>query len=234
MCDVCNRAGPGRREALLGAAGLLMAAAWNRPAVAQPLRAAETPDAAVQLLVEGNARYVANKPNERDFSSGRASRATGQSPFAAILGCADSRVSPELAFDRGPGDLFVVRVAGNYVTSDGLASLEYGAAVLGTKAIMVLGHRSCGAIDATVKALKAGNNYPGHIAGLVRAIKPGIEAEVKKPGDDVMARAVISNVHHNVRRLQQATPILSEMVAKGQLKIVGGVYDLTTGKVTII
>ena len=234
MCVVCFRGGLGRRGMLLGGAGLLMTALSRGPVRAQPVRAAETPDEALKLLVEGNARYAANQPNERDFSSSRASRAGGQAPFAAILGCADSRVAPELAFDRSPGDLFVVRTAGNYVTTDGLASLEYGAAVLGTKVIMVLGHSNCGAINATVQALKTRNNFPGHIADMVRAIKPAIEAELGKPGDDVAQRAVITNVRHNVRRLQQAKPILSVMVAKGQLRVVGGVYDLATGKITAI
>jgi carbonic anhydrase len=109
-----------------------------RPGI-HPQALADTPEAALSLLIEGNARYVANAPRERDFSAGRASRAPRQAPFAAILGCADSRVAPELAFDQGPGDLFVVRVAGNFVTDDGLASLEHGAAVLGIKLILVLG-----------------------------------------------------------------------------------------------
>ena len=117
----------------------MAAAPFAGVAQAQPARAAETPDAALKLLVEGNARYASNQMKERDFSAGRAARASGQAPFAAILGCADSRVAPELAFDQAPGDLFVVRVAGNFMTPDGLASLEYGAAVLGTKVIMVLG-----------------------------------------------------------------------------------------------
>jgi len=129
--------------------------------------------------MEGNARYVSGQLTERDFSAGRVARTQGQKPFAAILGCADSRVAPELAFDQGPGELFVVRVAGNFVTPDGLGSLEYGAAVLGTKVIMVLGHTSCGAIGATIGALQNGNTLPGHIAGLVTAMKPGIEAVVK-------------------------------------------------------
>src|SRR6185312_17425029 len=116
------------------------AAPLGSMARAQPASAAGTPDEALKLLVEGNVRYAANDPRERDFSAGRASRALGQAPFAAILGCADSRVAPELAFDEGPGELFVVRVAGNFVTPNGLASLEYGAVVLGVKAIMVLGH----------------------------------------------------------------------------------------------
>jgi carbonic anhydrase len=203
-------------------------------AQAQPVRAAETPDAALKLLVDGNARYVSNQMTERDFSASRASRAQGQKPFAAILGCADSRVAPELAFDQPPGDLFVVRVAGNFVTTEGLASLEYGAAVLGTKAIMVLGHTSCGAVDATVEALQKGNTLPGHIADLVRAMKPGIEPVLKQPGPDLNQRAVIANVRSNVRHLIEAQPILAEMVTAKKLKVVGGVYDIATGKVTMV
>lgn len=203
-------------------------------AQAQPVRAAETPDAALKLLMEGNERYLSNQMTERDFSASRASRTQGQSPFAAILGCADSRVAPELAFDRMPGDLFVVRVAGNFVTSDGLASLEYGAAVLGTKVIMVLGHTACGAVNATIGALQKGNDLPGHIADLVRAMKPGIEPVLKTPGDDLPYRAIVANVRHNVQRLIEAGPILAELVAKGQVRVVGGVYELATGKVTLV
>ena len=170
MCNACLAAGLSRR-AMLGAGLAAMAAVpFAGVAQAQPARAAETPDAALKLLVDGNARYVANQTNERDFSVTRAARVQGQAPFAAILGCADSRVAPELAFDQPPGDLFVVRVAGNFVTTEGLASLEYGAAVLGTKAIMVLGHTSCGAVNATVEALQKGNTLPGHIADLVLSL----------------------------------------------------------------
>jgi carbonic anhydrase len=220
---------------MLGAGLAAMAAApLAGVAQAQPVRAAETPDAALKLLVDGNARYVSNQMTERDFSASRASRAQGQKPFAAILGCADSRVAPELAFDQAPGDLFVVRVAGNFVTTEGLASLEYGAAVLGTKAIMVLGHTSCGAVDATVEALQKGNTLPGHIADLVRSMKPGIEPVLKQPGPDLNQRAVIANVRSNVRHLIEAQPILAEMVTAKKLKVVGGVYDIATGKVTMV
>jgi len=222
-----------RRPFVLGA-GLLAMAPFIGRAQAQPQRAASTPDEALQLLVEGNARYVANSPRERDFSAARAMRAVGQAPFAAILGCADSRVAPELAFDQGAGDLFVVRVAGNFVTPDGLGSLEYGAAVLGTKVILVLGHSACGAIKATVEALQKGNTLPGHIASLVRDMKPGVQPALARAGDDLEARATIANVRHNVKRLQTAQPILAKMVAKKSLLIAGGVYDLSTGKVTLV
>jgi carbonic anhydrase len=235
MCNLCLS----RRNLFSVGAGALAATATIGAtmgasvgtAFAQPARSAETPDAAYARLMEGNARYASGKMNERDFSVGRAARAQGQAPFAAILGCADSRVAPELTFDQPPGELFVVRVAGNFVTPDGLGSLEYGAAVLGTKVIMVMGHTSCGAVNATVEALQKGNMLPGHIADLVRAMKPGIEPVMKTPGADLQQRAVVANVQANVRRLQTEKPILSEMVSAGKLRIVGAYYDLPTGKV---
>lgn len=234
MCNACLANGLSRR-ALFGAGlGAMAAASFAGRAFAQPTRAADTPDAALKLLVDGNARYAANNMNQKDFSANRATLALGQAPFAAILGCADSRVAPELAFDQSPGDLFVVRVAGNFVTTEGLASLEYGAAVLGTKLIMVLGHTSCGAVQATVEALQKGNNFPGHIATLVQEMKPGVEAALKQPGDDLYQRAVVANVKANVQELTEAGPIVSDMVKAGKLKIVGGVYDLATGKVALV
>jgi carbonic anhydrase len=234
MCNACLVPGLSRR-AMLGAGLAAMAAApLAGVAHAQPARAAETPEAALKLLVDGNARYVANQMNERDFSATRAARAQGQKPFAAILGCADSRVAPELAFDQAPGDLFVVRVAGNFVTAEGLGSLEFGAAVLGTKVIMVLGHTSCGAVNATVDALQKGNTLPGHIADLVRAMKPGIEPVLKQTGDDLYQRAAVANVRYNVKQLLEAKPILADMVAAKKISVVGGLYELATGKVTLV
>ena len=229
MCNVCLS-----RRGLFAVGMGAVAAASIASAQAQPARSAETPDAALARLMEGNARYVSGQLKERDFSANRAARAQGQAPFAAILGCADSRVAPELAFDQAPGELFIVRVAGNFVTPEGLGSLEFGAAVLGTKVIMVLGHTSCGAVNATVDALQKGNTLPGHIAGLVTAMKPGIEPIMKTTGPDLQQRAVVANVQANVRRLQTEKPILSEMVAAGKVRIVGAYYDLPTGKVIMV
>lgn len=239
MCESCIGAPIGRRGLLkagvtVAGAALLGSALLGRDASAQSVRAADTPDAALAMLSEGNARYVADTPRERQFSARRVATSLGQAPFAAILGCADSRVAPELAFDQKPGDLFVVRVAGNFVTDEGLGSLEFGSAVLGTKLIMVLGHTSCGAVNATVDALKAGNQLPGHIAGLATAMKPGIEPVIKAGGADLVARATIANVAYNVARLQKASPILAGLIAKQQLRVVGGVYDLATGKVSLV
>lgn len=239
MCHSCIAISVGRRGVMRG--GLALAAAsligntfLGHNANAQPARAADTPDAALKLLLDGNARYVANQPHQRDFSANRANTAIGQAPFAAVLGCADSRVAPELAFDQVPGDLFVVRVAGNFVTSEGLGSLEFGSAVLGTKLIMVLGHTGCGAVKATVEALQKGNHLPGHIAGLVTAMKPGIEQALKKGGTDLVEQATIANIRYNVGRLERAGPILPGLIAKNELRVVGGVYDLATGKVSMV
>jgi carbonic anhydrase len=234
MCNKCEEKTFSRRALMLGGAGMLAAVPFCSFAQVPPTTAASTPDAALALLTEGNTRYAANEPRQRDFSASRGSLAMGQAPFAAILGCADSRIAPELAFDQNPGDLFVVRVAGNFVTSEGVGSLEYGAAVLGTKLIMVLGHTSCGAIQATISALQKGNKYPGEIAGLVRALKPGLESVMKTPGADLEQRAVIANVRYNMARLKKSKPVLSGLIAKKQLRIVGGIYDLATGKVTMV
>ncbi|HQR96949.1 MAG TPA: carbonic anhydrase, partial [Thiotrichales bacterium] len=161
--------------------------------------------------------------------------ARGQNPYACILSCADSRISPELAFNEERGDLFVTRVAGNFVNTDILASLEYGTAVLGAPLIMVLGHTSCGAIDASVKAYTQNASFPGHIQALTTAIAPAVrEASKKSKGKDLVNAATVENVRLNVERLKESNPILSERVKKGSLKIVGAIYDLPSGRVKLI
>ncbi len=229
MCAICAKAGGWRR-----AVAAPHQEGRGTAAAIPPCSAAENPDAALRLLVEGNARYVANEPMERDYSAGRPSRALGQAPFASILGCADSRVLAEMAFDRGPGDLFVVRVAGNFVTEKGLGSLEFGAAMLGTKVILVLGHTQCGAVDATVKSLQTGTTLPGHIGHLVDSMAPGIRPVLAEPGPDLNHRAMLANVRYNVEVLRTASPILVDLIAKGQLRVEGGVYDLATGRVELL
>lgn len=198
-----------------------------------PRPLATTPHAALALLMEGNARYVANAPLPRDFSAERASRALGQAPFATILSCADSRVAPELAFDQGPGQLFVVRLAGHVLTDEVLASLEFGAGVLGTSLIVVLGHTSCGAVQATISSLRDGATHPGHLNALVDAITPAIEPVLGGTGD-VADRAVRSNVRHVVDRVRSSAPILADLVERGEMDVLGAVYDLATGRVELI
>lgn len=242
MCRLCDqdRAKLSRRR-LLGVTALaLTGVAAAGPFLASPTLAeaaapnAIEPDAALRRLQEGNARYVAQTPVEKDFSAGRAARAQAQYPIAAIVGCADSRVAPELLFDQPPGELFVTRVAGNFVNDDGLASLEYGVKFLGIPLIVVLGHSSCGAIDATIKVVQENAALPGHLPGLVSALEPAIKAAIAKKPANLLAEATSENVRQNVERLKAATPIISEFVAAGKVKVVGGVYDIGTGSVNLV
>ncbi|QLG92630.1 carbonic anhydrase [Pseudomonas yamanorum] len=189
-----------------------------------------SPDEALTRLMDGNARYADGVTKRHDFMSEREALASGQNPFAAVLGCADSRIAPEYAFDTSRGDLFAVRVAGNFVTTDGLASLEYAVAVLGTPLILVLGHDSCGAVSAGVKALKDDARFPGQIQSLADAIKPSVAKVLKQPGE-LLDNAIVQNVKDTVARLQNESSLLSSAMAKGTLNIVGGVYKLHTGKV---
>lgn len=193
-------------------------------------------DAALKRLMLGNARYVANKPMQRDFSAGRVARTRTQKPIVAILSCADSRVAPELAFDQGIGDVFVVRVAGNIVNDDGLASLEYAVKFLGVPLVMVLGHSNCGAVDAAIKVLKDNVTLPGHLPGLIDAIKPSVEkAKQANPATDALLPAAIKqNVALNVERIATSAPVLAGMVESKAIKVVGGVYDLATGQVSLV
>ena len=158
-------------------------------------------------------------------------RARSQAPIASIVSCADSRLAPELAFDQGPGQLFVVRVAGNFVNEDGLASLEYAATILGVRLIMVLGHSNCGAVSATIKVVKDGTSLPGHLQNIVNAIRPAVVAAQAKNPADLLAESTIENVRRNVKFLETANPLLSDLAAAGKLRVVGAVYDIATGKV---
>jgi carbonic anhydrase len=168
-----------------------------------------------------------------DFIGERPALALGQNPFAGILGCADSRVGPEYAFDVGRGDVFVCRVAGNFADVHSIASFEYAVAVLDTPLILVLGHNKCGAVDSAIKAVKDGKEFPGHIPSLIEAIGPAVKAAQDQPGD-LLDNAIKQNVLLNVEKLKTAGPILSNAVQEGKLKVAGGIYSLDTGRVTLI
>jgi carbonic anhydrase len=162
--------------------------------------------------------------------------AAGQAPIAAIIGCADSRVPPEILFDLGVGDLFVVRVAGNYVSGAGASvkgSLEYAVAELGVSLIMVLGHSQCGAIKAAIQHIHDNDALPGSINDLVNTIKPAVTESQHKPGDP-LENAIRYNVNRGVQRLNGLDPIIAPAVKVGKLKVVGAVYDLASGKITIV
>ncbi len=189
-----------------------------------------SPDQALQKLLEGNKRYTAAKlkhPNQESVR--REEVAMGQHPFALIIGCSDSRVPPEIIFDQGLGDLFIVRIAGNVVDNLGLGSIEYGVEHLNVPLVMVLGHEKCGAVDATIQ----GGEAPGHIGSLVEAIKPAVEKAKTEPGG-LLDNAVKENVRMVVARLKETEPFLAEMVKNGKIKIVGARYDLDTGVIDII
>jgi carbonic anhydrase len=188
-----------------------------------------TPDKALQELLDGNDRFVKRKRRNPNQGYSRLQEvAKGQKPYASILGCADSRVPSEIIFDQGLGDLFVCRVAGNVATPEEIGSLEFGSLVLGTKVIMLLGHKRCGAVEATMK----GAQVPGQIASLLDAIKPGIEQSKTQPGDK-LENASKANVLAQVVKLK-ASPVLAELIKTNKLKIVGGYYDLDTGKVSVL
>ncbi|TWB48757.1 carbonic anhydrase [Bradyrhizobium sacchari] len=191
------------------------------------------PDAALKRLLKGNDRYVQGASRADDFRRERSVLVEGQNPYAAVLSCADSRVAPELVFDTGLGDLFVCRVAGNFVNEDTLASMEYAVAVLNTPLILVLGHDHCGAIDATIKSLHSDKPPPGHISSLVAALAPAVNASREQTGDP-LAKATRQNVIDNVNKLKSTGPILDAAVEQNRLKIVGGLYRIDTGKVDIV
>ena len=186
-----------------------------------------TPDAALQTMMDGNKRFTQGQMTSfnDDLKLLKEKTAESQAPFAALLSCADSRVPAELVFDQTIGHLFVCRVAGNIVSPELIASLEYGAAVLGTKAIMVLGHSNCGAVSATIAA-KA---VPGQISVLYRSIRPAVD----QAGTNVEA-ASKANAKIQAGLLGTSSPVLAEQVKNNQLKIVAAYYDVASGVVSLL
>jgi carbonic anhydrase len=248
MCEMCRQnshrsLGPSRRSILLfGAssvgvflAGTADAKEKEKEKKKKPPKPQNVlpPDAALERLMKGNARYVEGVSLRHDFKHEREALAGGQNPYAAILSCADSRIAPEYAFDSARGDLFVCRVAGNFASDEMVASLEYGVAVLNVPLILVLGHDACGAVDATIKSLKDNTTLPGHLPSLVTAIAPAVRA-VSQQGGDTLGKAIRQNVIDNVAKLGSATPILKAAVEQGKLKVVGGIYRLNDGRVEMV
>lgn len=190
-----------------------------------------TPQEALKMLIEGNERFVTQKRSNPHQDRARLMEVVqSQAPFAAILSCADSRVPSEITFDRGFGDLFVVRGAGNVVTPEETGSLEFGTLILGAKVLMVIGHQSCGAVTATLK----GGDVPGQIGSILAAIEPAV-TEFKGQQDDPIAleAAVKANVKYQMEKLLES-PVISELVTTGKLLVVGGYYHLDNGAISII
>lgn len=202
-----------------------------------PAAPALTGEAALRDLLEGNERFVAGRlAHPRRGPADFAAVAAVQRPDAIVVGCADSRVSPEVLFDQGVGDLFVVRVAGNVVYGAGAivkGSIEYAVAELGVPLIMVLGHSNCGAVKAAVKHIDAHDQLPGAIGELVNLIEPVVARVRNKPGD-LLENAIRANVSTGVERLKALDPIIAPAVKAGKLMIVGASYDLKTGRVVLV
>jgi carbonic anhydrase len=217
----------GRRRLIAAAAGGAAMVAGALPARPARAQTALAPDAALDQLVAGNARYVSGQLNSfnQDLEILRQHTVEKQEPFAAVLSCADSRAPVEMIFDQSVGHVFVARVAGNVCTPEIIASLEYGVAVLGIPAIMVLGHGGCGAVQAAM----AGKAVPGQISALYAPIRPAV---VKAGGD--FEAAIRANAQNQAEILRSASPVIAEAVRQGKVKVAAGFYDLSSGKVSLL
>ncbi len=227
------------KRAAASAAGLGIAGVTETMAIAAKMKIPPIPenvmtaDAALERLMKGNYRYVAGLSTPLNFAADRAALVTGQNPYATILSCSDSRVSPEFCFDEQRGDLFVARVAGNYLTTDFVATLEYAAVVLHTPLIMVLGHQGCGAVRAAISAVDNHEQFPGHIQSIASALAPAVRAAKDMQGDR-FDNVVKMNVVRTVEKLRKQPPLLSRLVADRKLLVAGGVYSLSTGRVDLV
>jgi carbonic anhydrase len=230
--DESTRAGVDRRQflhtALSGTvvgiaarSGIRLTSVRSRPANANL-----SPETALQELLDGNRRFADNQLTsiEHDLSILKAHTVDKQEPFAGVLGCADSRVPVELVFDQAIGHIFVARIAGNFVTPEIIASLEYAVAVLGIRALLVLGHSSCGAVKAAMK----GDSVPGQISALYSHIRPAVEQSAGN-----VDKAIELNARLQAELLRTSSTVIREAVTAGKLNVAAGVYDLATGKVTV-
>lgn len=235
---------PSRRKwiQLVGAtaAGTIALSSWRSSVAADPSpkpRSGLTADVVLADLLTGNERFVAGRPESpRRRPEDYGPLAAAQFPEAAIIACSDSRVPPEILFDQGVGDLFVIRVAGNVVADSGAVvkgSIEYAVAELKVPLVMVLGHSNCGAVKAAIQMAASNEPLPGAIDDLVNLIEPAVERATKLPGDK-LANAIQANVEIGVERLRGLDPIVAEAVRGGKLKIVGATYDLASGRVKLL
>lgn len=232
------------RRTMLGLSAIAAGAALvsaSRPAIAagddkaKKMNATMTPDQAMAKLVDGNRKFVNDQSPSVDITSKRRLEiAKSQSPFAVLVGCADSRVGPEHLFGAGLGELFIVRTAGNYVDDAGYGSIAYAIAALGSPLIVVLGHERCGAVDAATKLLTENSQLPTSLTRMVQPILPAVVDARATLGDktDLVDHAIHMNVRHVVKALRETSdPILAEPLKAGKVKVVGAYYDLDTGTV---
>ena len=193
-----------------------------------------SPDEALAQLIDGNNRYLDASVPQLDYSAARAAAVEEHSPIAAILGCGDARVAAELIFSCGPGDLFMVRLAGNFLSDYGLASMEYCVEFLDTPLLMVLGHTGCGAVTSAVRVVQNKEDLPGRLFVLMDALEPSVlHAQAANP-EDLVTAAIEENVRRQVRRLRTISPVINAAQAEGRVMVVGAIYDMATGKVNIL
>jgi carbonic anhydrase len=196
------------------------------------MQATISPQQALELLKDGNKRFINNLKINRNLLQQANETSDGQHPFAVILSCIDSRTSAELIFDQGLGDIFSVRIAGNIINEDILGSMEFACKVAGSKIIVVLGHTKCGAVKGACDHVEMGN-----LTALLTKIRPAVEDETttkenRNSGNSEFVEKVTSiNVHRTVKSIMQRSPILKEMIEKNEIKIVGGIHDISTGEV---
>ena len=204
-------------------------------AMTQSSQAALTPELALQRLKDGNVRFVTGKSIERDYPMQVAVTGKGQYPYATVLSCIDSRAVPELVFDQGIGDIFSPRVAGNFVNDDIIGSMEFGSKLAGSRVIVVLGHSACGAIKGACDGVRL-----GYVSALVDKLRPAVKSVPDDGGERSSKNAAFvekvarANVEITVKEILARSAILREMAAKGQIKVVGAMLDVETGKVTFM
>lgn len=204
--------------------------------ITKDIQGALAPNAVLQDLLEGNSRYVSNNLTGSDIPKLVEQTTGGQFPKAVILSCIDSRVPVEMVFDQTIGDLFVARVAGNFENVDILGSLEYSCKVAGSKLVFVLGHESCGAVKAACDGVELGNITAllSNITPAVKLSSEQVDGEANSSNKEFVAKTVENNVKLSMDRIREKSPILAEMESNGEISIVGGVYSLQTGKVTML
>ena len=194
-----------------------------------------TPEIALQLLKEGNKRFVENGQVSRDLMGQVDDTSTGQYPFATVLSCIDSRVSSEIIFDQGIGDIFSIRIAGNFINSDILGSMEFACKLAGTKILVVLGHTSCGAVKGACDNASLGNltSMLGKIRPAVNAVNEPADKSQRNSGNiDFVNSVAKKNVEMSIQRIKDESTVLAEMAENGDIAIVGGMYDISSGKVS--
>lgn len=198
-----------------------------------PVEPTLPPDEVISRLLAGNARYASGKATPAPFDAKVAELVKSQRPHTAILSCSDSRVTPEFVFDKGQGELFVIRNAGNLAGPQALASLEYAVQFLGVSVIMVLGHSGCGAVESAIAMTLRDANLPGHLGEVIGTIGASVARAKRLPGE-LMPNAVEENVRRNAAVLEASGPILSQAALRGRTRIVGAVYDLSSGRVVML